>query len=233
MSRRPIQIDEGKALALLRAGMSAHRVRREVGGRLARIVALARENGVPLPGRPPARPFDEARALELLRSGLPAYKVRREVGAGGMRRIVALARENGVALRVRRTNRALRLQERDIDRLRLLGFSWEQIAARLGYNRAAAASIRRRAFRESAGAGVRMNAGTRRWILRRLRSLNACCGWEDVDSFVSIAADPRRHWLLSPREIELARSGGLLAPHSSTSRPQPPDSKFSPLATNH
>lgn len=156
-----------------------------------------------------ARPIDEARALELLRAGLPAYKVRREVG-GGLRRIVALARANGIALHMRRPDRALRRQERLIARLGFQGHSWEQIAARLGYDRGALASIRRRAERESLDAGIRMHAKTRREIVRRLRALNPASGWEDVDSLARLAADPRRHWLLPPEEIAIARHFKLL-----------------------
>jgi len=159
---------------------------------------------------PAARPFDEARALELLRAGWPAYKVRLEVDAGGLRKIVALAKANGIPLHVRRKDSALRRQEKIINQLRFRGYSWEQIAARLGYDRGAMASIRRRAERESLDAGVKMHAKTRRAIAKRLRALNAASGWEDVDSLARLAADPRRHWLLPPAEIAIARQFRLL-----------------------
>lgn len=203
-------IDEPKALAMLREGVPARRVARTFGVRGARVLELARRNGIALRPGTAARPFDEARALELLRAGWPAYKVRLEVGAGNLRKIVALARENGIALHVRRTDRALRRQERIINRLRFHGWSWEQIAAKLGYERGALASIKRRAERESLDAGIRLHAKTRRAIVRRLRALNPASGWEDVDAFVRLAADPRRHWLLPPGEIAIARHFRLL-----------------------
>ena len=211
MPRHARPIDEAKALALLREGVPAHSVARTFGVRLGRILELAKANGLVLRPGPAPRPFDEDRALELLRGGMPCYRVRLEVGAGNLRKIVALARENGIALHVRRTNRTLRRQEKVINRLRFHGYSWEQIAAKLGYERGALASIRRRAERESLDAGIRLHARTRRAILRRLRSFNAANGWEDVDSFVRLASDPRRQWLLSPEERDLARKRGLLA----------------------
>lgn len=203
-------IDEPKALAMLREGVPARRVARTFGVRGARVLELARRNGIALRPGTAARPFDEARALELLRAGWPAYKVRLDVGAGNLRKIVAIARENGISLHVRRTNRTLRRQEKIINTLRFHGYSWEQIAARLGYGRGALASIKRRAERESRDAGVKMHAKTRRAIVKRLRALNPASGWEDADSLARLAADPRRHWLLPPEEIAIARHFKLL-----------------------
>ncbi len=202
--------DEARALELLRAGMPAYKVRREFGVQTARILELAKRNGINLARGPRPTAFDEARALELLRAGWPAYKVRLEVDAGGLRKIVALAKANGIPLHVRRANRTLRRQEKIINTLRFHGWSWEQIAARLGYDRGALQSIRRRAERESRDAGIRMHAKRRRAILHRLRALNSASGWEDVDALARLAADPRRHWLLPPAEIAIARHFKLL-----------------------
>ena len=200
-ARAARQNEVARTLELLQAGLPVRDVK----------LALEAEFGSVRrrPG-PAARPFDETRALELLRAGWPAYKVRDEVGAGSLRKIVAPARENGISLHLRRTNRTLRRQERIINRLRFHGWSWEQIAAKLGYGRGAVASIKRRAERESLDAGIRLHAKTRAALMKRLRALNSASGLEDVDAFVRLAADPRRHWLLPPGEIAIARHFRLL-----------------------
>ena len=148
----------------------------------------ARQNGV-------------ARTIELLQAGLPVRDVK-----------LALEAEFGSVRRrhLRRTNRPSRRQERIINRLRFRGWSWEQIAAKLGYGRGAVASIKRRAERESLDAGIRLHAKARAALMKRLRALNSASGWEDVDAFVRLAADPRRHWLLPPGEIAIARQFKLL-----------------------
>ena len=127
-----------------------------------------------------------------------------------MRRIVRLAGENGIELHRRRPDRALRGQEALVRRMRLNGLSWGRIAVRLGYAPGAMQSIARRALRGSDDAGIRMHASTRRHILRELRRINRASQPDDVDSFVRLARDPRRRWLLSPREIDLAKRKGLI-----------------------
>lgn len=157
---------------------------------------------------PTGRPFDEAAALALLRAGTPAYKVRRTVG-GGMRRIVELARANGIKLHHRRTNAELRSQEAVVRAKRSRGRSWQQIARDLGYNVNGAPSIRRRMDNIPT-----MHASRLRAIFVRLIKANkGRAGWDDIPSFLRMAASERMHWLLTPAEIELARRFRLLPEH--------------------
>lgn len=205
-------IDEARALELLRAGWPAYKVRREVGGRTARILELARRNGIALKRGPKLRPFDETRALELLRDGMPARKVTAAVGAGSMRTIVRLARVNGIALRRRRTDAELRAQEGLIRDLRERGSSWEQVVRRLGYTLGGLSSVVRRS-RRMAGVST-MHAKKLRAIFCRLLVANdGRASYSDVPSFLRMAANERRHWLLRPAEIELARRYRLLPAH--------------------
>ena len=162
--------------------------------------------------------IDEAKALALLREGLPLHRVRDEVG-GGLRRIRAIAVANGIGFRRMHTDVELRGQTARIAKLRKQGFTWRGIAKRLGYANpdAAVSSLVRRARAAGIAGTPRRDPYSHAWrtraLLRSLRKANGGrpTGWDDLESFVRLAADPRRHWLLRDEEIELARERGLLA----------------------
>ncbi len=210
--------DEARALELLRAGWPAYKVRREFGVQGARILELAKANGLVLRPGPAPRPFDEDRALALLRDGLPLHRVRAEVG-GGLRRIRTIAVANGIGFRRKHTDVEIRGQTARIAKLRKQGFTWRGIAKRLGYANpdAVVSSLVRRARAAGIAGAPRRDPYSHAWrtraLLRSLRKANGGreTGWDDLESFVRLASDPRRQWLLSPDEIELARKRGLLA----------------------
>lgn len=162
--------------------------------------------------RPPNQ-MDETWVLARLREGRSAISLARELHVH-VRRIAALARENGIRpLRRKRTAEQLARQDSRIRKLRMAGRSWTQIATALGYENVASGriAVRNRYLRVCAGdAGAGMNACTRRHILRELRRINRASQPDDVDAFVRLARDPRRRWLLSPAEIELAKRKGLV-----------------------
>lgn len=165
------------------------------------------------PGRPGA-PLDEARALVLLRGGATLMQTARRLGVH-LRRIKPIAEAHGIAFRRVRTGRELRGQDAAIVRMRAQGLSWTQIAAALGYADPATGriAVRNRALRAGLLAPEARSPRSSRTLLRALRRLGPADA-EDVASFVTLAGDPRRHWLLTPQELALARRRRLV--------PQPP-----------
>ena len=167
---------------------------------------------MPEHGRIP-NPLDEATALALLREGRAIHSIAAELRVG-MRRIRALAEANGIPIRRKRTDAELAAQRQRIRTMREKGRSWRQVAAALGYANAEGAlgSILRRSDRESLldKAAPRLAKRTRA-IFRRLRKANGGkADWCDLSSFLRMASDPRKHWLLRPEEIDLARTYRLL-----------------------
>jgi len=160
-----------------------------------------------MPG-PRRTQIDEALALELLRAGRPLHRVRRVVG-GGLRRIREIAQENGIAFHRRRTDGELARQDAFVLECRNRGVPWAEIARRLGYPSGALSSLRRR-YR-CRGASAALHARRNRALYRELRRLKSVNGMDEMGSFFRLAADPRRHWLLTAEEIELARRYGVLA----------------------
>lgn len=166
--------------------------------------------------RPP-NPMDEARVLARLREGRSAISLARELHVH-VRRVAALARENGVRpLRRVRTDAQLAMQNNQIRDLRRQGLSWTQIAKRLGYEDPSSGriAVRNRAVRLGLCKGeTGPYAQTTRALYRRLRKANGGrAGWDDIPSFLRMAASERMHWLLTPAEIELARRFRLLPEH--------------------
>ena len=149
--------------------------------------------------------------LARLRAGESAMRIARSL-AVHHRRIAAIARANGIAMRRRRTVRELAAQDGLIRRLRGAGRSWTQVAEALGYGPdSGRIAVRNRARRAGLDAAPCRNAKSARSLLRALRRL-VPADWEDLASFVDLARNPDRHWLLTERELDLARRRRLLPP---------------------
>ena len=216
---RGAEIDEARALELLRAvGLKAAARALRCGARRIRLLAEARGMELRRPcGRPP-RPFDEARALELLRAGASCNRVHLAVGSGNVRQIVRLARANGIAVRRKAGRNAGARLARRAAALRARGLSLEEAAEALGMEGSSRSCVARLLRRHLSDPGTRAAAGlNQKSRLAALRALNRIrprifvAHLEDVDSLARIAADPARHWLLTPKELAVARRYGMLS----------------------